>query len=275
MSEPHQKAKEAFRNEIIDLIRFLSPSAEVKVENELNLTINGFPLDISDLYKMHLQDSEKCRELAMNYIEQIVNGGGHELKIIDNSEFIDLAHRIMPRVVSLSFVEKAPQGSLVYLPWINGCAISFVIDCEETTVFVRSKNIAEWGIKDLEDLYLIALRNLEESSEYLEVDTVSIKDQDSEKNIASLCIINKQDSYDSARILLPSMRDKIMKILGGPFYAGIPSRDLFVAVSMDSEKAVETIREKIEKDSETLPYPVSDKMFICVQDGVAPANFEI
>lgn len=231
----------------------------------LSISVDGVFMNITDLFKMCNLDPDKSEEIILNYFFKLFNF--EETSDIDITDFDSISKNIMPRIFSEN------HGSQVFIPWVNKCVISFVVDFPEVCVSVNDKMLYDWGIFDAEELYSFALKNLWKKTQGIEFDIIRINDEKANDS-ARACIINKLDAYDSSRILLPQIYNNLRQELGNEFYVGIPSRDVFFAISSNCPSITQRIAKRVREDSGTLPHPVSPELFLCVQDGIAPAVFD-
>ena len=62
-----------------------------------------------------------------------------------------------------------------------------------------------------------------------------------------------------------------LPIIGSPFAAGVPNRDILLCFRNDDE-TVEKLRDQIQKDYRRMPHQVTDKLLLITQDGIAPRD---
>jgi len=82
-------------------------------------------------------------------------------------------------------------------------------------------------------------------------------------------IVALQDGYDAARLLLDSLHVKLAPQLGGDFFVATPARDMFVAMTCNPPNFVQRISQRIGRDYQRLPYPITSSLFLVTRDGVA------
>ncbi len=86
---------------------------------------------------------------------------------------------------------------------------------------------------------------------------------------AQLLLPERPDAYSSARLLSESFHLSLQELLGREFVVGLPNRDFFVAVSLDSDKVIEQVRAKIADDYERMDHPLSKRLLLVSSDGVS------
>jgi len=259
------KKPDDFGKDVVNFMRSQRPEYSFFHTGDLDISVDGNYMNIADLFKMCNLEPERSEEIVLNYFFKLFNF--QETSNIDISDFISVSENIMPRIFSEN------HGSQVSLPWINGCVISFVVDFPEVCVGVSDEMMYDWGLFDAEELYSFALKNLWRDTKGVEFDVIKINDE-KENSFAKACIIHNLDGYDSSRILLPQIYENLRSDLGNEFYVGIPSRDVFFALSSNCPSITQKVAKKVREDSGTLPHPISPNLFLCVQDGIAPAIFD-
>lgn len=113
--------------------------------------------------------------------------------------------------------------TLARRPFVADLYSVYVVDQPTTATFITQDRLAAWGV-DVDTLHKHALTNLEEATRNIPIAAFGGKD---DKNEWAMVAAN--DSYDAARILLPSVRRNIASILGPVALAAVPRRDIFIA----------------------------------------------
>jgi len=68
---------------------------------------------------------------------------------------------------------------------------------------------------------------------------------------------------------LAQVRADLAPHLGGDFYVATPSRDMFLALSLNPAEFRERLCERVAEDFKRLPYPICPELFYVTRDGVA------
>jgi uncharacterized protein YtpQ (UPF0354 family) len=82
-------------------------------------------------------------------------------------------------------------------------------------------------------------------------------------------LFQTMDGYDSSRLLLPSLFERLREYLGGPFAAAIPNRDILLCFR-DEEETVDRLRPQIAADYRRMPHQITDRLVLVTLDGIAP-----
>jgi len=77
------------------------------------------------------------------------------------------------------------------------------------------------------------------------------------------------DGYDAARLLLPTLHERLRSYLGSPFVAAVPNRDILICFRNEPD-VVEKLTQQIGQDYRSMPHQVTDKLFLVTPDGIAP-----
>jgi uncharacterized protein YtpQ (UPF0354 family) len=92
--------------------------------------------------------------------------------------------------------------------------------------------------------------------------------QDEEGRV-NLVLFQQMDGYDSSRILLPTLHDRLREHLGSPFAVAIPNRDILICFRSDPEM-IQRLTRQIADDYQQMPHQVTDQLFLITADGIAP-----
>ncbi len=161
---------------------------------------------------------------------------------------------VLPQLMPADFLQKLELASFEFG---GGVVTGMVIDSEKAYSYVTQADLDRWG-KTLDEVYAIAVDNLENRSRDLE--TVAIPGQ--------LIVVNTMDSFDAARILVPTLRVKFAEFLGSPFNFGVPNRDFLICWSRSADSEFQaSMRSQIATDSQERPYPLSGNSFEVTQEG--------
>ena len=151
---------------------------------------------------------------------------------------------------------------MAHIPFVNETVVVFVIDMPHVTVSVTVEQMVRWGVQ-VDDLETLARENLARYAPELKVRIVEAEDG------GKAAIVALQDGYDAARLLLDSLHVKLAPQLGGDFFVATPARDMFVAMTCNPPNFVQRISQRIGRDYQRLPYPITSSLFLVTRDGVA------
>lgn len=266
--DSEQRNPDEFGLKVALFVQETRPDLNVFYKGNLRLMIDNSDLDLEPLFRMtsRSNDFEEQQQIE-EFVYNLLRDEFKDIKDLDLRDFLSVKDLILPRIYHESYLDQISQDLITYIPWVNNCIISFVIDTEHYTMSINQSVRESWGKVYDEDIYELSLNNLWEKTKDIHIDILEI-----EKNNkpTKACLINHKDGYDSSRILLEELRRELMSFLGNEFYIGIPSRDMFFAFAKSDEKTLNKVSSKISEDQKDLPYPISPNLFLCVKDGVAP-----
>lgn len=254
---PHEP--EAFAEQVAAMLRRLQPDHKVEICGPRELIVNGRRLDLDNLHRLVIRDVDRGTEIVEHYLDQLFSG---ESLTLSAASFDFARPRIMPRVQPESIFQHLAREQVAYVPFVNGTVIVFVIDLPNMTVSVTTEQMVRWGVS-IDELDELARKNLDQYVPELAVQIVESKDG------GKAAIVNEQDGYDAARLLLSSLYKRLAPHLGGDFYVATPARDMFVAMTSGPEPFVKRLRDRVEQDYKNMPYPISPGLFYVTRDGVA------
>ncbi|MCB9845493.1 MAG: DUF1444 family protein [Phycisphaeraceae bacterium] len=250
---------EAFAEVVADLVRKLNPRADVELVGPRELIVDGRRMDLENLFRMVSQDPDRGSEIAGHYLEQIFASDAMQIEQMP----FDLARdRVMPRIQPESIFEHLNRELVAHVPFVNDTVIVFVTDLPQMTVSITTEQVVRWGLT-AEELEPIARRNLERYAPNLHIRFIESKDG------GRAAIVSEQDGYDAARLLLRNLFGKLSPSFGGDFFVAAPSRDMFVALSVEPGPFVDRLRNRVDQDFRRLPYPITNDLFYVTRDGVA------
>jgi uncharacterized protein YtpQ (UPF0354 family) len=154
------------------------------------------------------------------------------------------------------------REQVAHVEFVNGTVLLFVLDLPQVTVSLTLEQLIRWGVDCLE-VEEIAKKNLERYSPELKIQVIESRDG------GRAAILNEQDGYDAARLLLGKLHQRLAPELNGDFFVATPARDMFVALSCDPPDFVERLRKRVDQDYRRLPYPITRDLFVVTRDGVA------
>ena len=130
--------------------------------------------------------------------------------------------------------------------------------------YVRSDLVDEWEVS-LDELHDIALENLDT---YFTENSMELM-LTGEPEGPQLLLPHRPDAYNSARLLSEPFHVSLQATLGRELIVGIPNRDFFVAVSLDSEEVIAKVRRKVIEDYDRMDHPLSKRLLLVSTDGVS------
>lgn len=254
---PHDP--EPFTEAVASILRQTRPEVRVEVSGPFRLTVDGRLMQLENLHRMVEQSGEEGAAVVRSYLDRVMEGDSIGATPIP----LAVARpRIMPRIQPESIFETVDREQVAHVPWVNGTVIVFVIDMPEVTVSVSTEQMVRWGLQP-DDLDMIARRNLVRYRPRMEMQMISSKDG------GRAAFVSLRDGYDAARILMEGLHSRLANELGGNFLVATPARDVFLAISDGPASFVERVKERVTRDFERMPYPITTDFFIVTRDGVA------
>lgn len=254
---PHEP--EAFAEQVANLLRRMHPDHAVQLAGPRELIVNGRRLDLENLFRLVNRDADRGVEIVEHYLDQLFGG---ESMLMSAASFDFAKPRIMPRIQPESIFEHLVREQVAHVPFVNGTVIVFVLDLPNMTVSVTTEQMVRWGVQP-DDLEEIARANLDQYAPELNVQIVESKEG------GKAVLLNEQDGYDAARLLLSRLHTKLAPELGGDFYVATPARDMFIAMTPRPERFIDRLKGRIVEDYRRLPYPITKDLFLVTRDGVA------
>jgi uncharacterized protein YtpQ (UPF0354 family) len=250
---------EAFAEQVAAMLKRLQPQFKVELVGPRELVIDGRRLDLENLYRMVLHDTDRGVEITEHYLEQLFAGDASQASAMS----LEFARpRIMPRIQPESIFQHLSREMVAHVPFVNQTVVVFVIDLPQMTVSITTEQMLRWGLT-VDDLEQIARANLDLYTPSLELQIVESKEG------GRAALLSEQDGYDAARLLLTDLFTRLAPTLGGNFYVALPARDMFLALSAEPEPFVKRLHDRVEHDFKRLPYPISQEFFLVTRDGVA------
>lgn len=149
-------------------------------------------------------------------------------------------------------------------PWVGGLAILYVVDEADAYWYLRNDQIETWDVT-VEEIHDIAIQNLNVYFEKNSMELILTGEPDG----AQLLLPERPDAYNSARLLSKSFHRSLQELLGREFVVGVPNRDFFVAVSLNSDEVIAQVQAKITDDHDRMDHPLSKRLLLVSSDGVS------
>ena len=254
---PHEP--EAFAQHVAQMLHEIKPDCDIEMTGPKELLVNGRRLDLENVYRMVTTEPNRGSEIVHHYLSQLFATEADTITTMT----LDFARpRIMPRIQPISIFEHLDKQMVAHVPFVNDTVVVFVTDMPQMTISITTEQMLKWKLS-VDEVEEIALENLNNYSPELEVQFIESKEG------GRAAIISEQDGYDAARLLLGGLYRRLAPHLGGNFYAAIPSRDMFVAVSETPPEFVERVAQRTAQDHLRLPYPITNEFFYVTLDGAA------
>lgn len=253
--------REKFAERVIGMIRGRFPLVRIaRAEQSFSLRLNGRTVSLENLYRLYqLAPDELQHHVERWAVEILRDSEGTPDRF---ASYDDIKDRLMPMVVSAELGELR-RANIVTQPLVHGLAVTYVLDGDRTIAYLPLETLDRWG-KTIDDIHEIAMENLVRNSQSIQAHAAQDDDGD-----VNLVLFQTLDGYDATRLLLPTLYEKLREILGAPFAAAIPNRDILLCFRAD-EQTKSRIAAQVADDYRSRPYQVTDRMFLVTADGIAP-----
>jgi hypothetical protein len=245
-----------FRARVMALAKELFPSIEIRAHTSSPevVVVGREQLGLQNLqakYEQSGRSEAALREIIKDHFGFILSERRVDLSLAEAQT------RLKPQIMP---PEYAAQVTIVSLPFGRTLALGLVLDGERGYSYVRKEDVLRWE-KTEQELLDLALVNLEGASRGMPMHA-------SDNPKAKFVAVQKGDGFDAVRILLPRFQQFLATRLGSPFYFGVPNRDFLVCWNADASDQFKTFnRDKLRKDFESQPYPLSPNFFLLAADG--------
>lgn len=257
--------RDEFLDKVTAVIQQRLPLAKVqRVEGSFALKINGRIAGMENLYRSCVLKPDSFQHQVERWAVELIRVS--EGTPDEEATLEEVRERILPAVVNEGFAEAA-ESHLVQQPFVANLRIVYALDSDRTISYLQKSTIKRWNITE-EDLHGLAIENLVKRSE-----SIAAHAAQNEDGQIDLILFQTLDGYDAARILLPTLHDRLKEHLGSPFCAGIPNRDILLCFRNDQE-TVNRLRGQIAKDFEQMPHQVTDQLLLVTADGIAARDAE-
>lgn len=255
--------RQQFVEQVLEVVRDRFPVAKVaRSAHPFSLRVNGQIASLENLYRSSVLAPEKMTQFIEQWMLEIVRASEGTPDL--NSTFRELSPRIMPMVVHETNTELAGAATLTQ-PLVTNLNIAYVVDGERSLWYVSQETFAKWNV-EIEEVHEQAIANLVARS-----DAIAAHAAQDDNGAVNLILFQTMDGFDAARILLPTLNERLREHLGSPFAAGIPNRDILLCFRND-EETVDRLRQQIRSDHAQMPHPVSDRLLLVTPDGIAPRD---
>lgn len=260
---PNQPTREQFLEHVVELIRARFPLVKVaRSDQSFSLRINGNSASLENVYRVASLQPEEARRHIERWVVELLRAG--EGTPDEQSGFEELKDRLLP-VLLAEGPQDVDAAGIVSQPFVEGLRVAYALDQDRTISYVPQVVFDRWGVS-LEILHDTAIRNLVARSEAIQAQAA--QDEDGQ---VYLILFQTMDGYDAARLLLPSLHDRLRGYLGSPFVAAVPNRDILICFR-NEEQIIGRLTKQIGEDYRQMPHQVTDKLFLVTPDGIAPRS---
>ena len=261
-AEPLADPPSMFANRVLNIARHQFPGYVCELDDQLQLQLGDSKINLFNVYRRYANSPEQFDEIVQPALDTL-----HDVQNWDTARLTPSLDEIRSRIMPMLYPEatwKKQFPEFVAQPWVAGLAILYVVDEADAYWYIRQDLIEPWKVS-IDDIHEIAINNL---NEYFEKNSMELM-LTGEPDRAQLLLPERPDAYNSARLLSESFHLSLQEILGREFVVGVPNRDFFVAVSLDSSQIIEQVRAKITDDHDRMDHPLSKRLLLVSSDGVS------
>lgn len=263
------RVDESFRGEVVAVLRRQRPAL-------------AFTLPGDDPESIHVKVGENTLQVYLGNLQRQLGGArgmDREGQILDffdrivavrpaddeeRARWSEARARLRLQVVPIEYRQQAE--ALVSRDLAAKVVIAYALDQGERYALVTTDDLKTWGV-DADAIHEAALDGLEAASGKL-----AIEAEKSAKGRGAYVTILTNDGYDAARLLLPSVRQRLLRALGSDLaIAGIPNRDFLVAWTPDFS-ARAGFAAKVSEDAKSRSHPLTDELFVIEANGFRVAT---
>lgn len=221
-------------------------------------------ITLENLYRTCLLHSESAGVIIREYLNQLLDSlsGGESYDSYDA-----VRGRLLPMLKTEEWVvEVSAQSELVSTEFAPGLRMCFTIDEPTRVAYVTAEMLARWDIP-LERLQEVAQDNLAARSPNLSMAALPGPDG---KHCA--LVVNTRDGYDTARLVLPGLREVFARELGSEYLVGMPNRDFLIAFATSEPEMMTSILRQIKQDFHKMSHPLTQTIYRVRNDIVEPTD---
>ncbi len=253
--------REQFAQQVIDVVRERFPLVKIARATEpFSMKLNGNVASLENLYRSVLLQPQTSKHQVERWAVELLRAA--EGQPDRDASYEELADRVMPMVMNGTTFQRMQEMTACQL-LLDDLAIGYVVDGDRTISHIPLTQLARWKV-DIETLHEKSLQNLSVRSQQLSADAA--QDENGQVNVI---LFQAGDGYDSSRILLANLHDRLREYLGSPFLAAVPNRDIMICIRNNSQ-VLASVRQQVKQDYLTMPHQVSERLFLVTADGLAP-----
>ncbi|MFT5358021.1 MAG: hypothetical protein ACI9KE_005258 [Polyangiales bacterium] len=220
------------------------------------VTDDGIEVNLRRAADTTQEQGESALRAAVAKLASMLPGNSEDS---DESTWEQLKDRLVPRLVTEVFaaeLKNTGRGELATWPLGHGLRVALQARFETRARYIRSDEVEAWN----EDAYAVALGNLAGQSAAARFAALEVEH-------GPLVVARSGDGLDSARILLPSLKDVLRTHLGESFVIAAPHRDTLLAAP-DTEGGRDLLRVRASDLAARAPHAISAKLFRISAEGL-------
>lgn len=253
-----------FRTWFLDILRQKYPQLQAKAgDEEAVIEVESGTIDLTNIFgKVRELPADRQQAAITDYVDRLVEQVG-KADDASRSSWAEMSKRLRPRLVSPDMRQTMP--TMLLRAFATGTLNAYVLDHGRQVEYVQRDILEPWRV-DSQRVHDTAIANLEALSADVQIEVRKARGG------GLFTMIDTDDSYDAARLVVPALRDGFLDALGTPIFVGIPNRDFLLAWSADAPFAA--FANCVAKDFTEQPYPITDAIFYVDNNGVRLATAE-
>jgi uncharacterized protein YtpQ (UPF0354 family) len=254
-----------FREKVLTAIRKQVPGLKVGRVSGFDVWLtNGTRIHLGNLYAACRNEPGSSDRAIRRFARAVVREASADAEM---PPFAQAAGALFPVLKTSAFIACPVSGgvklgdTLVWEAFHCELVVCFVHDAGDCVRFVVREDLENWDATAA-DVRQCALDNLTAA-------TARVRHDFADTRLGRAVIINENDGYDAARILLPGLHKSLMPHLGESFVVAVPCRDLLVA--FENRKALLALmKRRVRDDAHLGAYGLTDALFVCDAHGTHP-----
>lgn len=253
---------ERFTERVVELARRKFPALQCEPAPDFQLKVGESRINLTSFYRSYVVSPEQFEAIVLPALTTFVEVQGWGKDRLE-PDWGDVSDRIMPMLYPAQ-AWKERFANFIGADWVGDLVILYVVDETHAYWYIRDELLERWG-RSAEDLHDTAMRNLDRYFHDSPMELTGAGDPDGPQ----ILLPSRPDAYNSCRFLSSEFRTKLQEVLGREFAVGMPNRDFFVAVSLQTPEAVEHVRQKVAEDFRQMDHPLTAKLLFVTSDGVS------
>lgn len=238
------------------------PKKKVSITAPWSLIVNGVLIDMKQAWVEFEEAPEQLEAIIWSRLWPVLKTPANPYQSHELT-WEAIRTRIMPMLCVEGRATQF-QGQLISHEWVAGLSVTYVLDEPHSYRYLHRDLFQSWGIS-MEELHQQAVVNLERYFEATPMQFAVSENTDA----ARLLLPVRADAYNASRLLSEKFQQKLRDELGQEFAVGVPSRDFFVAASLNSDGTLDWMRQRITDDFQQLDHPLSERLLLITSDGVS------
>jgi hypothetical protein len=251
---------DVFLKQVIELARQSFPLLHTSASRGFSLRLGHSEVSLSNFYRMYLQQPGQFRRIVLPGLTTLVR-----LQELGPDQLVPALHEIRDQILPMLSPEDEPRmDERVWMPWVAGLVVGYVVDEDSSYRFVHPEMLEAWDLS-IDELHDIAIDNLRQYAIDHPLEATMVGSELQPRMLMPV----KPDAYNCSRILDPGFHGRLRDLFGPELIVGLPNRDFFVAVSMKDASLIDQVRVRVNEDFATMHHPLTRRLLVVSADGVS------